>query len=153
MKEQHLTEEQLQLYAAGAGEHADATAHLSGCEHCRQQVAVYQLLFTELKDAPLPAFDFDVAALIIPQLPVAAPQPATTHYNNYLVPGIAIAALLIPAVVFRAYFINLIKTMPVVFIYPMLLIPLLFILFRGIQLYREYQRKIEALNIYEPIAT
>lgn len=147
MKEQHLSAGQIQFYAAGTGIDTIATKHLSGCEHCRREVAAYRLLFTALKDASPPAFEFDVTALVMPQLPVT-PAPVKEHYNNYLVPAIAVGALLIPAIVFRAYFVNLIKTMPVVFIYPMLLIPLLFILFRGIQLYREHQQKIDALNIY-----
>ena len=149
MKEQHLTEEQLQLYASGIGENDAALAtHISECADCRRQVADYLLLFTELKNAPLPAFEFDVAALVMPLLPAAAPQPVTERYNNYLVPVIAVIAVLVPAVIFRLYFINLIKVIPAVFTYPMLIIPVLFIILKCVKMYREYQHKINALNIY-----
>ena len=148
MKEQHLTEEELQLYASGIEENAAAKAHLSGCEDCRRQLAGYILLFTELKSIPKPAFEFDVEALVMPLLPAASPQPVTERYNNYLVPVIAVSAMLVPAVVFRVYFINLIKVVPAVFTYPLLIIPVLFIILRCIKMYREYQHKISALNIY-----
>jgi hypothetical protein len=148
MKEQHLTEEQLQLYASGIEENAAAMAHLSNCEDCRRQLAEYLLLFTELKNAPKPAFEFDVAALVMPLLPVAAPQPVTERYNNYLVPVIAVIAVLVPAFIFRLYFINLIKEVPALFTYPMLIIPVLFIILRCVKMYRAYQHKINALNIY-----
>jgi len=148
MKEQHLTAEQLQLYASGIEENVAAMAHLSGCEDCRRQLADYLLLFTELKNTPKPAFEFDVAALVMPLLPAAAPPPVTERYNNYLVPAIAVSALLVPAFVFRLYFINLIKVIPAVFTYPLLIIPVLFIILRCVKMYREYQHKINALNIY-----
>lgn len=146
MKEQHLTEEQLQEYASGVDITAAANAHLSHCEHCTGLVAEYRLLFADLKNTPPPGLGFDVAALVIPVLPVAAEQ-GTDRPNRYLLPVIAIIALLIPAIAFRTYFFNILTTIPVSFIYPLLIIPVLFILFRILQLYRMYLRKIEALNI------
>lgn len=149
MNEQHLSEEQLQLLAAGNPDHDPmATAHLAGCDACRRQVDEYIALFAALKETPAPAFAFDVAALVMPQLPVAAPEAVAGRSNNYLIPVLASVFLLIPAVVFRAYFVNLIRATPALFVYPMLIIPVLFILFKCSQMYRAYQRKINALNIY-----
>ena len=146
MKEQHLTEEQLQEYACGADITATEKAHLSHCEHCGKLLADYRLLFADIKDAPQPSLGFDVAALVMPVLPVEAEQ-VTDRPNHYLVPVIVAIALLIPAIAFRTYFVNMLKTMPVTFIYPLLIIPAFFVLLRVLQLYRTYQRKMEALNI------
>jgi hypothetical protein len=149
MKEQHLTAEQIQLYASGIGENdAAVAAHISECGDCRREVADYLLLFTELKNAPKPAFAFDVVALVMPRLPAVAPEPVTERYNHYLVPVVAVCVVLVPAFVFRLYFVNLIKAVPAAFIYPILAIPVLVIILRCVKMYREYLHKINALNIY-----
>jgi hypothetical protein len=72
----HLTETEIQLYVAEP-EVLDSqqVAHVAGCALCRTQAANYELLFNGMSNAPKPTFDFDLAALVLEQLP--APKRAT----------------------------------------------------------------------------
>ncbi|MFD1872921.1 hypothetical protein [Hymenobacter bucti] len=81
MTSPHLSERALQAAAeAAALLPAAAAAHLRGCPLCQGRVATYRQLFTAAAQLPLPAFDFDLAASVLAQLPapVAIPraQPA-----------------------------------------------------------------------------
>ncbi|MBF9221348.1 hypothetical protein [Hymenobacter ruricola] len=70
MNTPHLSEQQAQQWAENASS-ADATlaAHVWACPACQRRVADYQALFSALKTAPQPAFDFNLAARVAGQLP------------------------------------------------------------------------------------
>lgn len=74
MTSSHLSEPDLQAAAE-----ADAllpmaqVAHLRGCARCQSQVATYQQLFAAAARLPAPAFEFDLAASVLAQLPKAQP--------------------------------------------------------------------------------
>lgn len=44
-------------------------SHLSGCSTCQQEMAAYRLLFPMLETIPAASFDFDVAEMVLAQLP------------------------------------------------------------------------------------
>jgi len=149
MNQQHLTEEQIQQYASGTPEHGAAIElHLAGCADCGRKVAEYRLLFTSLQEQPAPVFDFDVTALVMPQLPEATPAPVQQRAGYRWVIVLSLAFLLVPVFVFHSYLVNLIATPPAVLAWPILLAPVLLIVLKGYSMYRMYCRKIEALNIY-----
>ena len=70
----HLAERDLQEAAQSAARlPAPAAAHLRGCRLCQGRVATYQYLFAAAAQLPPPAFDFDLAAAVVAQLPRARP--------------------------------------------------------------------------------
>ena len=74
MTNSHLSEPDLQAAAeAAALLPAAQVAHLRGCAQCQSQVATYQQLFAAAAQLPAPAFDFDLTASILAQLPTARP--------------------------------------------------------------------------------
>ena len=75
MMSAHLAERALQEAAESASLlPASQAAHLHGCRVCQNRVATYQHLFTAAAQLPPPAFDFDLTASILAQLP--RPRPA-----------------------------------------------------------------------------
>lgn len=75
MTSSHLSERALQEAAESAALLlAPQAAHLHGCLLCQRRVAAYQYLFTAAAHLPPPAFDFDLAASVVAQLP--RPRPA-----------------------------------------------------------------------------
>lgn len=69
MKERHLTDLEVQLFAMGEpGQDPAIVQHIAACSGCRLKVNDYQLLFAGLKDQEAPVFDFDLARLVIHQL-------------------------------------------------------------------------------------
>ena len=75
MTSPHLAERALQEAAESASLlPVSQAAHLRGCRVCQNRVATYQHLFTAAAQLPPPAFDFDLTASILAQLP--RPRPA-----------------------------------------------------------------------------
>jgi hypothetical protein len=73
MTQPHLSDHALQLAADATPLPAAAAAHLHGCRQCQAQLAAYQQLFSATTRLPPPAFDFDLAAAVLAQLPPAKP--------------------------------------------------------------------------------
>ena len=75
MTSPHLAERALQEAAESASLlPAPQAAHLRGCRVCQGRVATYQHLFTAAAQLPPPAFEFDLTASVLAQLP--RPRPA-----------------------------------------------------------------------------
>ena len=91
----HLSERDLQEAAAQfPALPAPQAAHLRGCRRCQGQVATYQHLFAAAARLPQPAFDFDLAAIVLAQLPRARPAfPWVLSGVVALVLGVVVAFL------------------------------------------------------------
>ena len=144
MTSTHLSEEALQacaMQAAGSGE--AASAHIAFCEECRAAVAVYRQLFAAVKEQPAAAFDFDLAALVLQQLP----EPKKIYSPIMVLSCFFSAALVIvPAWVFRKYLLAMVSGMIPVTSWLICTAVLAVALFQGIEMYRKYQKLINAIN-------
>ncbi len=69
----HLSDADLQLAADAAPLPAAAVAHLHDCRRCQARLAAYQQLFAATAHLPQPAFEFDLAAAVLAQLPRSKP--------------------------------------------------------------------------------
>ena len=74
MTSPHLSERDLQSAAEAAFRlPAAQDAHLYGCLLCQSRVATYQHLFAAAASLPPPAFEIDLTASVLAQLPKARP--------------------------------------------------------------------------------
>jgi hypothetical protein len=91
----HLSERDLQEAAESSALLSPLQAdHLRGCRLCQGQVATYQHLFTAAAQLPPPAFDFNLAASVLGQLPRARPAfPWVLSVVAVLVLGVVVAFL------------------------------------------------------------
>jgi hypothetical protein len=71
MSFEHFTEEQLQEYANSGEMPEHAATHLRMCAACSEQLEIYRLLFSEIADQPVAAFDFNVTEAVMQKLPQA----------------------------------------------------------------------------------
>lgn len=77
MTSPHLPEPALQAAAESlAYLPAAQAAHLHACPACQRQVAAYRQLYAATAQLPAPAFDFDLAASVLAQLPARKPAAA-----------------------------------------------------------------------------
>ncbi|RYF88442.1 MAG: hypothetical protein EOO00_11185, partial [Chitinophagaceae bacterium] len=101
MISKHVSEEEIQLYVLNPVELAHpARQHIEQCMDCQLRLKEYEALFTAIQSLDKPAFDFDVAALVLPQL---EEKRKTSWYRlPLIILGIAasIALLLLPLVIF-----------------------------------------------------
>ena len=64
--------------------------HINYCQKCRTEIELYESLFSAIKKEPIPVFEFDIANLVIQQLPVKQ----NFSFEKYLIAvlsGISIA--------------------------------------------------------------
>ncbi len=88
MISQHISEEDIQLYVLDASQVKEETMqHLEHCTACKARVREYELLFTGIGSLPKASFDFDVAALVLPQL------PEKKKVSSYKIAGIAMVVI------------------------------------------------------------
>lgn len=95
MTSPHLSERALQETAESASLlPAPQAVHLRGCRLCQGRVATYQHLFTAAAHLPPPAFDFDLTATVLAQLPRDRPAfPWVLGGVAALVLGVVVAFL------------------------------------------------------------
>jgi hypothetical protein len=142
----HLTEDELQQYALDKSIVApDAQEHLHHCEECTAKLAVYQLLITGINQQPVPTFDFDLSAAVIAQLPAQATKAST---NKYPVAIFSLAVILLAGslvYLYRDYLLVLFTNTNMAEYLGMIIITSIAII-QGIDTYRNYQKKIKALD-------
>ena len=132
----------------------DTLAHLDWCAECQAGIAVYGVLFGELKQQPGAAFDFDVEALVLERVAgtgAAAGAETTARANRYFKWGMAAIIFLvcvIPAWLFRKNAFYVFTGVSAVFLYLMVGAALMFVVLRIVAMYRKYQRRMQALQFY-----
>ncbi len=147
MNTSHPSEREIQDYVLEKSACTQTTiGHIESCEQCRAAIATYSLLFSEIREQPAPAFDFDLSALVIPQLPsVPAPLPADRFVAGFLMFFIC-CCVAVPAYLLRQYFLNLFLDISSFFIYAIIISTLVIVLFKGLSVYKKYQKQMQLLN-------
>lgn len=108
MKQKHVNEIEIQQYVLRKDDcEITIIEHINHCQKCKAEVEVYELLFAEIKKKPNPVFEFDIANLVMQQLP----EKQNFSFEKYLITllsGVSITVLSI-----LIYFTN--KYFPTVF--------------------------------------
>jgi hypothetical protein len=146
MLNKHLTDEEVQEYVLNNNSEAEISTHIEQCEACKARIETYRLLFTAIKQQPEPAFDFDLSALVLAQLPSPKSQQSRDTIFVYL---LIAASILMTAVAFYIFRIDLLSLLPDLtpFI-GYLIIPsvVTVITLSSLDMYKKYQRKMKALD-------
>ena len=100
MTGKHVSEEEIQLYVLDFTQLAQPVKrHLEQCADCMARVKEYELLFTGIRSLERSSFDFDVAAMVLPQL------EEKKKASWYRVPVFVLAALLVAGVFCMPFFL------------------------------------------------
>ena len=149
MKTAHLTDDEIQQYALDSSTQERSLAtHVHSCEECKARIANYQLLFSGMKEQPPASFDFNLAELVIAQLPSAKTRPSRDNFFVYLFiisgTGLAGAGLYY----FRSYIVSLFTSIAPLFIYLTITTVITLSIILGLDMYKNYQRKMRSLDFY-----
>ncbi|HEY1054398.1 MAG TPA: hypothetical protein VGE24_04660 [Emticicia sp.] len=147
MKNIHLTDEEIQQYSLAADSRPEAwQAHVQHCAHCQQQVAAYKLLFEAIEAQEKPVFDFDLADLVIEQLP----QPKPVQDKSFLYTVATIIAVMIGIVGFLVgnSLVSLFAYLQPILIGLVILTSMGVMVFLGIDMYQRYKTQMKVLNFY-----
>ena len=149
MKALHLTDEEIQEYALDNSAVDKATReHASTCRECKARVSDYQLLFAGIKQQPQPVFDFDLAELVIAQLP--SPKPVAAPGNSFIYIFVLAAIAITGAAIyyFRTYIATLFTSITPLLIYLAATTIITLAVILSMDMYRNYNRKMRALDFY-----
>jgi hypothetical protein len=152
MKSTHLSDKEIQQYALDS-EAADAglTRHIHACEQCTEKAEAYRKLFTGLQRQPAAAFDFNLAELVMQQLPVPATAPKTDKENvliyAFIIAGTAIIGFAL--YFFRKYLATIFESIAPVFIYLALTAFATLSILLVADIYKKYKKKIHTLDLYQ----
>ncbi len=130
--------------------------HIHECEHCKTKAEAYQLLFSEIKEQPKPAFDFNLSEIILPQISPAQPAFQRNGLMKLIIASFAIAAIGIASylykiqfnIFYKKYILDITSSISKGVMYLLLTSAFTLLIFQSIALYKKYQRKIDDLNFY-----
>ena len=153
----HLSEEEIQQWVLDKTKCSDAViSHMHDCEYCRTSAESYRVLFSEIAQQPRPVFDFNVPALVLPQIPGESSSYSRNYFPGYLIVFFLIAASCITGYFYRAAIGNLIKKY--IFsissgisrgtLYLLLTAAVVFLIFQSFELFKKYRQKVDDLNFY-----
>ena len=146
MMREHLSEEELQSIAMGqqnAG--AETKLHIESCTSCQQQIAVYKIIVSGINEQPAAIFDSDLENAVLQQL-----QPAKKKIRSIPFRPVIIAAFVtVPLYLFRNNFLQLANGISAAFLLVSIIACAGIIAFKAINMFRNYERQVEKLNISE----
>ena len=145
----HLTDDEIQQYALDkTGCELSIAQHIQHCEACEAKVETYQLLFSGIKQQPKPAFDFDVSELVLAQLAPGKPWFSKERSFVYLLASVTILLTGTLSYIFRGYLASLFSGITTLLMYLISTTVLTVLILLGIDMYKNYQKKMNVLDFY-----
>jgi len=145
----HLNDAEVQQYIADKRHVEKRVAdHIHLCEECRMKAEIYQLMITGIKQQPQPAFDFDLAEIVLKQLPSSKTKTSYDKILIWLIAFICIAFTATGLYFFQDYFKYLfdgIKTILTILIAVTAITVLVGVF---IDMYKKYRQEMKALDFH-----
>lgn len=139
----HLTETEIQLYVAEPEKtHGAWKAHVQGCAVCRAKADNYVLLFRGIYSEARPAFNFDLSALVLEQLP--APQ-RTFSWATVMVWVLSLSIAAIAAALFWSPMLGVIKSVSGALLAAAATGAGVILVFQAVEMIKEHQKRMETL--------
>ena len=115
--DQHLSEENLQIFAIGQQiPDRKLMQHIENCSSCRKQIASYQQLYTGIKEQPVSEFDFDLATAVLSNLPPVKITSSMGKFHSVLPVSLGVILVSISLYIFRKNITNITTGIPIIFL-------------------------------------
>ncbi|MDP4263614.1 MAG: hypothetical protein Q8941_13895 [Bacteroidota bacterium] len=149
MTDKHPADNEIQQYVLEISAcEAKIVEHVEACEECKSKVAAYQLLFTGIREQPGPAFDFNLEKMVLAQLapPKTKRSPENFYLYLFVMLGIALTGTVL--YIYRSYVAGLFEGIAPLSIYLIVTTVSIILIALIIDMYKNYQKKMKALNLY-----
>jgi hypothetical protein len=147
MKHSHPTEKEIQQFAINKPACSpEVTGHIESCAHCMQEAEIYQLLFSEIKKQPGPAFDFDLPGLVLSKLPETRSRLSADNIIAGFLVIFTCCCIGIPVFLFRRIMLNMFMDIPPFFIYAIIISTTGILIIKILSLYKKYLNQMRLLN-------
>ncbi len=143
----HPKEEDIQRYAIAKAECAyELIQHIESCSHCMEEVELYRILFSGIRQQQAAGFDFDVSALVLSQFPETKSRLSTDNVIAGFLVIFILCCIAIPLYLFRKSLAGMFTDIPPFFVYAIIVSTGIFLLYRIISIYKKYQGQIRLIN-------
>lgn len=144
MSNPHLTDAMIQQYVLDKSlTDLSANEHMITCEQCRLKASDYSMLFSEIQNLPTPSFNFNLAGLVMAQLPK---QKKQWSWSLVLVTFSAIIIIAVPFYFFQQYFQDILAGMSILILSLIGIMILMILVFQILEEYRKYDKRISSLD-------
>ena len=149
MKNKHLTDDEIQQYILQKAKcDIDIVKHIQNCETCKIKAEQYNLLFEGIKQQEKPVFDFNLADLILEQLPQSRYKVSNDKLFFYFIIFISVFSIFIVFYFFRDSLLSLFKGITPILVALIITTVAALFVFLCIDMYRKYQMQMKTLNFY-----
>jgi hypothetical protein len=149
MKNKHLNDAEIQQYVLQKTNcDIDIIEHIQHCENCKIKAEHYKFLFEGIKQQEKPAFDFDLANLVIKQLPQSKQKVSSDNFFGYFIVFIAILFVSTVSYLFRNYLLSMFSGIAPIPTYLIITTVVSLLIFLCIDIYTKFQKQMTALNFY-----
>ncbi len=143
----HPSEKEIQQYTLDKSDsYPEVIAHIESCSECQSEVLTYQILFSEIKEQPAAAFDFDLQELVLSKLPKPHMQLSTDDAIAGFLVIFTCSCIGIPVYIFRKFILNTFIDIPPIFIYSIIISTTGILIIKIISLYKKYLKQMHLLN-------
>lgn len=148
MNNHHLSEEEIQVFVLDP-KNCDAgmTAHIGGCPECLELVNIYKLMLADIAKQEAPAFDFDVASIVLANIEPAGTVEDSARLFPHMTLVLAAIFVIVPLYIFRANFLIIANATSVVFLLISSITCTIGFIIKAMQLYARYQSQIKTINM------
>lgn len=147
MKDNHLTDIDIQTFVLQkANCDLAIIEHIAHCDDCKIKAEQYKTLFEGIKQQEKPAFDFNVADLVMSQLPQ---HQSKRLFENAFIYTTTFAAIIVMGIVFyflRDNLLSMFTAITPILIYLIITTVMTLSVFLCIDMYTKFQKQMNALN-------
>jgi hypothetical protein len=149
MINKHLNDDEIQQYVLQKADcDVDILNHIKSCETCKIKAEQYNLLFERIKQQEKPAFDFNIADLVIPQLPKSRYKISSDKLFFYLIIFTCVFFLCIIFYFFSDSLLSLFKGITPILVALIITTVICLFVILCIDMYRKYKAQMKTLNFY-----
>lgn len=144
----HLTDDEVQQFVVDKLNCEKAIfEHVHLCDGCKTKIEVYRLLVTGIKQQPQPAFDFDLSATVLHQLPSLKEKTSDRPLLWTLI-FVAVVFVGIIGYYFQHSFAYLFKGISAIFIYLIVISVVTVLAGLFIDMYKKYNKEMKLLDSF-----
>ena len=139
----HLTEAELQVYVTEP--HvlgAEQMFHVQGCAWCQTKAANYALLFKSIQNTAKPAFDFNLSALVMEQLPASK---RAFPWAVLLIATLSIAIVAVSLALFWSAAMAVVKSVSIILFAAVGTGALVILVFQGMEMLSAHHKQMNVL--------
>jgi hypothetical protein len=148
MKNNHLSDSEIQEYILDGSHELSITQHIDACERCKGKVKVYQHMILGIRNQAHAEFDFNLSETVISKI-TERNSPRSYVHTFWLVAMTGVVTIGITGYLFWKYLITLFPAISAMPMYFAITITITLFLFQGIDIVSKFKRKMDALNFPE----